>query len=192
MIVGLISDTHIPEAMPELWPHVFDIFQDVEYILHAGDIHELSVLDQLEKCAPVYAARGNGEDGSAGRDIQPNDPRLREVWKLELNGIHIGLTHYIPMPEIPPDLTVSRWKEKLFPETNLDVLIYGDTHVEQIDMIDDTLCINPGSPTYPHNLNTQLGTIGLLHLDGKPRAEILQLTETGHEPFNWSESRRPW
>ena len=193
MKIGLISDTHIPEAMPKLWPHVYQQFYNVQAILHAGDIYDLSVIDRLQEIAPVYAARGNGDDGSAGRCIQPDDDRLREVWSLEFNGFCIGLTHYIPMPEIPPDITVSKWLGKLFPEAKPDVLIYGDTHVEQIDMIDGVLCVNPGSPTYPHNLNMQLGTIGFLHLDeDQPRAEILQLTEEGVTPFDWAASRRPW
>lgn len=193
MKIGLISDTHIPESLPELWPHVFDEFKDVECILHAGDIYHLSVLDRLEEIAPVYAARGNGEDGSGGREIQPDDPRLRESWLIELGGFKIGLTHYIPMPEIPPSLTIKQWKQRIFPDTPLDVLIYGDTHVEQIDIIDNTLCINPGSPTFPHNLTLQFGTIGFLFLDEeKPRAEIRQLTESGSQPFDWAASRRPW
>ena len=37
-------------------------------------------------------------------------------------------------------------------------MVYGHTHVEAIDVIGTTLCVNPGSPTYPRNLNTQLGT----------------------------------
>ena len=63
MKIGLISDTHIPEAMPELWPHVYELFKGVECILHAGDIYDLAVLDELQKIAPTYAARGNGDDG---------------------------------------------------------------------------------------------------------------------------------
>ena len=35
MRIGLISDTHIPEAMPELWPHVYDQFTDCDAILLA-------------------------------------------------------------------------------------------------------------------------------------------------------------
>lgn len=193
MRVGLISDTHIPEAMPELWPHVFDAFDGVECILHAGDIHDIRVIDQLHEVAPTYAARGNGDDGSSGRPVQPDDPRLQEVWLLELNGFKVGLTHYIPMPEIPPHLTVSRWVDKLYPEARPDVLIYGDTHVEQIDVFDGVLCVNPGSPTFPHNLNTQLGTIGFLDLSGtSPVASIHQLTDEGIQPFDWASSRRPW
>lgn len=193
MRIGLISDTHIPEAMPSLWPHLFEEFRGVDCILHAGDIHHLSVLDELEKIAPVFAARGNGDDGSGGRDVQPDDPRLKEAWLIERNGFYIGLTHYVPMPEIPPNLTIDHWKQRLFPGESLDVLVYGDTHVEQVDVIDETLCINPGSPTYPHNLSLQHGTFGILHLnERKPRAEIRQLNDNGSEPFDWASSRRPW
>ena len=193
MKIGLISDTHIPESMPELWPHVFEAFDGVECILHAGDIHDIRVIDQLHEIAPTYAARGNGDDGSSGREIQPDDPRLKEVWLLELGGFKIGLTHYIPMPEMPPHLTVSKWIDKLYPAGRPDVLIYGDTHVEQIDVFDGVLCVNPGSPTFPHNLNTQLGTIGFLDLSGAaPQATIHQLTDDGLVPFDWASSRRPW
>lgn len=193
MKIGLISDTHIPEAMPELWPHVYEQFHDVDAILHAGDIHHLSVIERLHEIAPVYAARGNGDDGSGGRDIQPDDERLRETWLLNFNGFKVGLTHYVPMPEMPPHLTISKWAQKLFGDETPDVLVYGDTHVEQIDLIDGILCVNPGSPTYPHNLNLQFGTIGFLHLDGeKPKAEIWQINESGRHPFDWQSSRRPW
>ena len=49
------------------------------------------------------------------------------------------------------------------------------------------------SPTLPHNLNTQLGTIGMLDLSGtSPTASIHQLTAEGIEPFQWELSRRPW
>ena len=193
MKIGLISDTHIPESRDELWPHVYELFDDVQCILHAGDIYDLNVIHELEKIAPVYAARGNGDDGSAGRDLQPDDERLKETWLLNLNGFNIGLTHYIPMPQSPPHLTVGKWAKKLFPNDTIDVMIYGDTHVEQIDLIDDILCVNPGSPTFPHNLNTQLGTIGFLDLSGpRPTATIHQLTETGMQPFDWENSQRPW
>ena len=59
--IGLISDTHIPEARQELWPQVFHVFDGVDFILHAGDIHDLKVIDQLCEVAPTYAARGNGD-----------------------------------------------------------------------------------------------------------------------------------
>jgi uncharacterized protein len=181
--VGLISDTHIPEARAELWPQVFSTFEDVDVILHGGDIHDLVVLDQLAELAPVYAARGNGEDGSGGRAMAPDDPRLRYSWLLDLAGVRVGLTHDLPVPEHPPRLTVERWKQRRFATNDVDVIVYGDSHVERIDVVGSTLCVNPGSPTYPHNLQTQLGTLGFLEIDGdRVRASIWQLTDGASVP----------
>jgi putative phosphoesterase len=189
--IGLISDTHIPEACEALWPQVLHAFDGVELILHAGDIYDLGVIDALEALAPTYAARGNGDDGSGGRFAQPEDERLREVWTLERGGLTIGVTHVMPVPEIPPNLTVSRALERLFPDARPEVVVYGDSHVEAIDVIDGVLCVNPGSPTFPHNLNTRLGTIGFLAIEaGRPAASIWQLTEDGIEEFDWGDRRR--
>ena len=76
MRIGLISDTHIPEARAELWPQVYAAFEGVDAILHGGDIHDVALLDTFTAIAPTWAARGNGEDGSGGRPVQPDHPSL--------------------------------------------------------------------------------------------------------------------
>ena len=58
--VGVISDTHIPhfKQLPAaIWQH----FDGVELIIHAGDLSVLSVIDELETIAPVVAVQGNVE-----------------------------------------------------------------------------------------------------------------------------------
>ena len=115
--IGLISDTHIPEARDTLWPQILPAFDGVDMIFHAGDIHDLHVLDELEKVAPVFAARGNGEDGSGGRPVQPEDPRVKYAWLLEIEGLWVGLTHYVPVPERPPNFTMAHWVERFFSRT---------------------------------------------------------------------------
>lgn len=186
MRIGLISDTHIPEARSHLWPQVLAAFRDVDCIFHAGDIHEFYVLDELETVAPVYAARGNGEDGSGGRPIQPEDPRVQYAWLLEFEGVKVGLTHYVPIPERPPNFTLARWIQRFFPDERPDVIVSGDTHVERIARLHDVLCVNPGSATYPHNYDTQLGTVGFLDIqNGRADASVWQLTEEGIAPFEW-------
>ena len=194
MRIGLIADTHIPEARSALWPQAYDAFAGVDAILHAGDIYDHDVIDQLHAIAPTYACRGNGDDGSGGRPVQGDHSRLQNVWTIELGGLTIGLLHDLPIPQRPPNFTVTRWLERHFEDGfRPDVLVYGDSHVEDINLIDGVLCVNPGSPTYPHNLNTQLGTIGFLDVvDGQASASIWRLTETGHEPFDWDTWRRPW
>jgi predicted phosphodiesterase len=196
--LGLVADTHIPEARPQLWPQVFDAFAGCDAILHGGDIHELWLLDQLEQVAPVFAARGNGDEGFGGRVRARPDPRVHDTWILALGGaaagrppgppgLRVGIIHDLTIPEVPPHLTVENVSRRRFgaePATSeaLRVIVYGDTHVPRMDLIGPTLCINPGSPTYPRNLETQLGTIGFLELGpAGVRASICQLTEAGHE-----------
>lgn len=192
MRLGLISDTHIPEAGPTLWPQVFEAFAGVDGILHAGDIYDISVIDRLGDVAPVWAARGNGDDGSGGRATQPDDDRLSEAWRLEFDGVVVGLTHALPVPEAG-SYTLGRAMQRYFPGGGLDVAVHGDTHVEDIRSVGDVLCVNPGSPTFPHNLNVQYGTIGFLDIaDGRAEASIWRLGDDGIEPFDWDTWGRPW
>ena len=49
MLIGLISDTHIPDRARELPKNVISAFQNVDLILHAGDLTSMEVIDELEK-----------------------------------------------------------------------------------------------------------------------------------------------
>ena len=190
--IGLIADTHIPEARATLWPQVYDAFAGVDCIFHGGDVHDLALLDELEKVAPVYCARGNGEDGSGGRPIQPEDARVKYVWTVQIESLTVGLTHYIPVDEGPPGLTLDKFVARYWPEKTPDVIVSGDSHTELIAEIDGILCVNPGSPTYPHNYDTQYGTIGFLDIDGdRADASVWLITDDGIEPFDW-DAVPPW
>lgn len=61
MMIALISDTHIPSAGKEPPLEVREAFRGVDLILHAGDLHVLSVLNWLQEIAPVLACRVNGD-----------------------------------------------------------------------------------------------------------------------------------
>jgi putative phosphoesterase len=191
--IGLVADTHIPEARAQLWPQVFDAFAGCDAILHAGDIHELWLLDQLERVAPVFAARGNGDEGFGGRVRARPDARVHDTWIIEARDRagrpvqRVGIIHDLTIPEVPPHLTVDNVTRRRFgaePGTPAapGVIVYGDTHVQRADLIGPVLCVNPGSPTYPRNLETQLGTIGFLDTDGVTvRVSLAQLTEAGYD-----------
>ena len=180
MRLGLVADTHIPEARVQLWPQVFAAFAGCDAILHGGDIYERRLLISWSRSRP-FAARGNGEEGFGGRpraraDAECTTPGSWLAGRAGLGGLpglRVGIIHDLTIPEVPPDLTVDNVSRRRFgaepatPEA-LDVVIYGDTHVQRIDVIGPTLCVNPGSPTYPHNLETQLGTIGFLDLTARP------------------------
>jgi putative phosphoesterase len=177
MRIGLISDTHIPTAGPDLWTQVYEALRGVEMIMHAGDLHDPVVLDWLEALAPVMAVSGNGDYGWPERTVPPSDPRLREsrVLTLEGDGLRIGLVHDLPLPEAPPQRTLEGLMEHFFGGP-VDVIVRGSTHVAEITTLNGVLVVNPGSPTFPNHQSLRLGTIGYLDIEGgQVRPSILQL-----------------
>ena len=162
MKIGLISDTHIPRDVASLPAESLEALRGVDLILHAGDIYVASVLDELERVAPVLAARGNGDTGL------PQDPRVRDVHVLSLDGLTVGLVHGLAYPYLPIEATFG---------TAVDVVVYGHTHVEAIEREGHVLLVNPGSPTLPSNLVGVPGTVGLLEIaGGHAHARIVHLS----------------
>ena len=174
MRIGLISDTHISKR-GELWPQVFDAFDGVDAILHAGDVFSPALLDELQEIAPLTVARGNG-------DLGQDDARLEDRCVMAFDGVTVAMLHDFPTPRHrPAELILDRARQR-FPGVEPDVLVYGHTHIEAVDPVDGLLCVNPGSPTLPHNKSLRLGTIGFLNIEqGCATAEIWQLTEGGAE-----------
>lgn len=134
--VGLISDTHVPKRAHYIPKRVFEIFEKVDYIIHAGDLVELAVVDDLEQLAPVLAVHGNMD----GLDISGALPRLNS---LRVYNWKIGVMH-------DPDINLGFNKmRELVKENEFNVFVYGHTHVASIKWEGKTLFINPGSSTDP-------------------------------------------
>jgi putative phosphoesterase len=180
--VGLIADTHIPEAGPDVWDEVLAAFEGVDLILHGGDITVSRVLDTLEAVAPVYAAEGNHDIHLAA------DPRIEPVHHLTLAGHRVALVHRFG----PVTRDIEWLLEQFVDGPRPDVVVCGDSHYERIDQLGDVLVINPGSPTLPRNMSPRLGHVGMLTLTTgeSPVAEIIDLADgayaglmPGHPPF---------
>ncbi|HEX4210793.1 MAG TPA: YfcE family phosphodiesterase, partial [Candidatus Binataceae bacterium] len=101
MRIGLISDTHIPEACERLPRAVFDVLRGVDLVMHAGDVYVNRVLDELSAIAPVIAAIGNGDEGLDGHrfKLDAKDNRVKMAHLIEVDGIRIGLAHALPTPD---------------------------------------------------------------------------------------------
>jgi putative phosphoesterase len=164
MIIGLLSDTHIPDHAKKLPEQLKDVFRGVDLILHGGDIFSISVLDELELIAPVLAAEGDDDLSLTARDR-----RVERKQTINIEGTTIWLVHQKPN-SLPP---VSKEAPRL--EGPPDVIVYGHTHQAMLEKKGGILQINPGSPTFP-NYRLQLGTVGLLTVNsGKVEAKIIQL-----------------
>jgi len=177
MRIGLISDTHIPEACEHLPPRVFEVFAGIDLVMHAGDVYVNRVLDELSAIAPVIAALGNGDEGLDGHHhrLDPDD-RVREAHLVEVAGIRIGLVHAIATPDETSEEAFAHAMRTQFGGP-VDVIVQGHTHVEGVARFGATLVVNPGSATLPRNLIGVPGTVAILEIGsgGEVSAQIISL-----------------
>ncbi|MFC2060707.1 metallophosphoesterase family protein [Chloroflexota bacterium] len=168
MLIGLLSDTHIPDHASKLPAQIKDVFRDVDMIMHAGDVYVVKVLDELEQLAPVYTARGDDEHPEIFKDRRVNQKHV-----LNIEGITIWLMHIRPWS----GFSGNRNPYSIVPQPVKlpDVVVYGHTHRAKIEHDDGILLVNPGSATFP-NYKNEPGTVGLLTVNsGKAEAQIVQL-----------------
>ena len=177
MRIGLISDTHIPEACEHLPERVFEVFAGIDLVMHAGDVYVNRVLDELARIAPVIAALGNGDEGLDGHRFRLDpDERVREAHLVTVEGVRIGLIHAIPTPDETSDEVFARAMDAQFGGP-VDVIVQGHSHVEGVTRFGATLVVNPGSATLPRNLVGVPGTVAILEITdgGRVTAEIVSL-----------------
>jgi len=135
-VIGLISDTHVPARARCIPKEVLQAFENVDYIIHAGDLVELSVIDELEQIAPVLAVYGNMDSP----EVSDMLPKLNS---LKLFDWKIGVAHD---PGMLHD--IGKMKE-IIEHNRFNVFINGHTHRSSIKWEGKTLYINPGSPINP-------------------------------------------
>lgn len=170
MRIGIVSDTHVPDVARALPPQVLEAFRGVDLILHAGDLFEVSVLDELQTIAPVLAARGDD-------DYAVKDRRVEDVQTLTADGLSLYVIH-----------CSHHWARELVErpaehglEKAPDVVIFGHTHRDTVLQIGDSLLVNPGSPTFPQ-YQLRLGTVALLDIsNGRAQARVVQLEKRPEE-----------
>jgi putative phosphoesterase len=154
VVIGVVSDTHIPDRVNELHPDLLSGLrgQGVRLILHAGDISSQWTLDQLAAVAPVEAVRGN-------RDIitpfnLPADMHLTiNGEKIYLSHGHGSFAHYIwdKWIYILHGYEFGRYQKYLAKTApGNKVIVFGHTHRPENRLVGVTLYFNPGSagPNY--------------------------------------------
>ncbi len=129
--IGLISDTH-----GYLDPRVFAHFSNCDEIWHAGDIGDISIIDQLEQFKPARIVYGNIDNSEIAR-------RTKEHLHFELEGFTIWITH---IGGTPP-----KYNPSVYPllRKNLpDIFVCGHSHILKVirdKELEDMLYINPGA-----------------------------------------------
>ena len=157
-LVVVMADTHLPRralALPEdLLPHL----EWADLILHAGDLVDPRLFDDLAAYAPVRAVRGN---------LDPPEVRLPETVQFEFGGVRIAMIH-----DSGPKRGRRNRMRRRFPETR--VVVFGHSHIPWLEDKEGLLLLNPGSPTDRRRQPEH--TFALLRVeDGEALAEVLTL-----------------
>lgn len=158
MLAVVIADTHIPrraKGLPEeLGPHL----ERADLILHAGDLMDPALLEDLGSHAPVKAVRGN---------VDPPALDLPETLEFDLGGVPVAMVH---------DSGTKKGRRnrmrRRFPGAR--VVVFGHSHVPWLEDESGLLLLNPGSPTDRRRQPEH--TFALLRAEGgRVRAEVLDL-----------------
>jgi putative phosphoesterase len=150
--IGVISDTHgllRLEALVAL--------RGSERILHAGDVGDPGILEQLAEIAPVVAVRGNIDKGVWAR-------RLPETEVVEVGGLSIFVLHDLGTLDLKPEAA------------GFAAVVYGHSHVPKQEMREGVLYFNPGSAG-PRRFKLPV-SVGRLRLSsGHIAAEIVTILD---------------
>lgn len=149
-MIGVISDTH-----GLLRDEAGAVLRVSDHIIHAGDVGNPEILDQLRTIAPVTVVRGNIDKGAWA-------PRLAETEVVELGGASIYVLHDLSQLDLKPEAA------------GFAAVIYGHSHVPKQEMRGTVLYFNPGSAG-PRRFKLPI-TVGRLVLDaGRLRGEIVEI-----------------
>jgi len=146
-----------------LRPEVFDVFREVDHILHGGDIGRWDLVLELQALAPVTAVYGNTD----GFDIRAKVPQVAEI---ELDGFSIAVTHGDQFGSPTPAKL-----HEAFPRA--EIIVFGHSHRALLELVDRTVTVmNPGGAGAP-----RFGippSVGILELEPgiPPRARIVALS----------------
>ena len=187
LVVGLLSDTHIPHRMARLPGAVLDSMAGADIILHAGDVDDPSALEPLRAIAPVYAVRGNYHF----HEFSDGGASLPAVLELDLAGYRVVVTHghvpglvgltvkglefavglLGPWASAGATRRIVRRVKRLFP--GADAVVFGHTHRAHVERVGGTLLVNPGS-VCPTRKEGQ--TVALMKLcPGESQVELVTL-----------------
>ena len=135
MLLGIISDTHMPGMARQLPTDLLRDMEKADYILHAGDWNSMDVYEQLSQLAPVDGVAGNTD----GIEIVT---RFGYQKVLEFQSRKIGIVHGHGMRGTTENNALGAFKDE-----EIDCIIFGHSHVPLIRSVNGVLLLNPGSPT---------------------------------------------
>jgi len=148
--IGVLSDTH-----GLLRDEARDALANCSLILHAGDIGDPGVLQELEDMAPVVAVRGN-------TDMSSWSQHLSHTELVEFQGFSFYILHDLFELDLDPQAA------------KINAVISGHTHRPLVEERNGVLFLNPGSAG-PRRGSLPICLARIQVMEGQLQPEIFEL-----------------
>ncbi len=145
MRIGVVSDSH--GAMDCLRAAVKEM-QEIDMLLHAGDHYKDALQIQKELKIPVYAVVGNCDWHATGPEEELIDAGGKKI--LLVHGHQYSVKG-------GNEMLIEKMKKD-----NLDLMVYGHTHIAEVVPVGNGYIVNPGSVARPRHGKSR--TYGILEL----------------------------
>lgn len=128
--IGLISDTH-SYLDPKIWKYL----DEVDEIWHAGDVGDVSLIDELRAFKPLRGVYGNIDN----TDVRQEFPEFN---RFKIEEVDVLMTHIAGKP--------GNYSKPLFTELQNGapkLMVCGHSHIllVKMDQIKNMLWMNPGA-----------------------------------------------
>jgi uncharacterized protein len=157
--LAIISDTHV-DRLDQLPATVLKAMADADLIIHLGDFDSPRLIDDLEKSGKFRGIWGNHDR------LPEMRRRLKRMEIIEIGGKRVGLIHGLFYP-----VGLHRRLKAWFKQDNLDILLFGHSHVATIKKLGKVLLFNPGSVTA--KFPAAFGSFGIMTLNGAVKSQII-------------------
>lgn len=133
--IVIVSDTHIPVRAKKLPQELVAECQNADFIIHAGDWQTMDVFHELSAYAKTDGVTGN---------VDPWDilDRFGKKKIFEIEGLKIGVIHGDGIRN-----TTEQRAFDAFADDNVDIIVFGHSHVPVMRDEGSVTLFNPGSPT---------------------------------------------
>jgi len=121
IVVGVISDTH-----GLLRPEAISALRGADMIIHAGDVGNPEVIEELRSVAPTFVVRGNIDKGRWA-DVLPMTAVVEVGERL------FYVLHEISQLDLDPAAA------------GFAAVVFGHSHAPSIEIREGVLFLNPGS-----------------------------------------------
>lgn len=169
-MIAIISDSHIPTRSEEIPEPFWEKIEEADITVHAGDYDREETYNAVETYSnKFYGVKGNCDFFEA--------EGLKESHTFQHKDLSFGVYHGTGITPRAHKPTLLKIAEK---DLEVQILIHGHSHHEDIHFEENTLLLNPGSCTGAGGGSSQPSSPTMMTVtaeNGQIQVKILELDD---------------